>query len=75
MDVEMQGMDGLTATKRIRESGRKSSKVPIIAVTAHSSMKDREVCLAAGMNDYIAKPINIHFLKITIDQWLTSERH
>lgn len=75
MDVEMQGMDGLTATKRIRESGRKSSKIPIIAVTAHSSMKDREVCLAAGMNDYIAKPINIHFLKITIDQWLTSERH
>jgi len=74
MDVEMQGMDGLTATKRIRESGRRSAKVPIIAVTAHSSMKDREVCLAAGMNDYIAKPINIHFLKITIDQWLTSER-
>ncbi|MFA7289162.1 MAG: response regulator [Melioribacteraceae bacterium] len=74
MDVEMQGMDGLTATKRIRESGRRCAKVPIIAVTAHSSMKDREVCLAAGMNDYIAKPINIHFLKITIDQWLTSER-
>lgn len=47
-------------------------KIPIIAVTAHSSMKDREKCLAAGMNDYIAKPINIHFLKLTIDQWLNT---
>ncbi|TSA30665.1 MAG: response regulator [Ignavibacteriales bacterium] len=70
MDVEMTDMDGITATKKIRESSGRYSKIPIIAVTAHSSMKDRERCLAAGMDDYIAKPINIHFLKITIDQWL-----
>lgn len=70
MDVEMTDMDGITATKKIRESAGNFSKIPIIAVTAHSSMKDREKCLAAGMDDYIAKPINIHFLKITIDQWL-----
>lgn len=70
MDVEMTDMDGITATKKIRESSNRFSKIPIIAVTAHSSMKDREKCLAAGMDDYIAKPINIHFLKITIDQWL-----
>jgi len=70
MDVEMTDMDGITATKKIRESSGANSKIPIIAVTAHSSMKDREKCLAAGMDDYIAKPINIHFLKITIDQWL-----
>ncbi len=70
MDVEMTDMDGITATKKIRELQGKFSKVPIIAVTAHSSMKDREKCLASGMDDYIAKPINIHFLKITIDQWL-----
>jgi len=70
MDVEMTDMDGITATKKIRESSGVNSKIPIIAVTAHSSMKDREKCLAAGMDDYIAKPINIHFLKITIDQWL-----
>ena len=70
MDVEMTDMDGITATKKIRESSGRYSKIPIIAVTAHSSMKDREKCLAAGMDDYIAKPINIHFLKITIDQWL-----
>jgi PAS domain S-box-containing protein len=70
MDIEMTDIDGITATKRIRELSGKESKIPIIAVTAHSSMKDREKCLAAGMDDYIAKPINIHFLKLTIDQWL-----
>ena len=76
MDVEMVDMDGITTTKKIRELEGKVSKIPIIAVTAHSSMKDREKCLAAGMDDYIAKPINIHFLKLTIDQWLNSaHRH
>ena len=75
MDVEMTDMDGITATKKVRELGGKESKIPIIAVTAHSSMKDREKCLAAGMDDYIAKPINIHFLKLTIDQWLKSSHH
>ena len=72
MDIEMQDMDGIEATKKIRELDPPMSKIPIIAVTAHSSMKDREKCLAAGMNDYIAKPINIHFLKMTIDQWLNT---
>ena len=72
MDIEMSDMDGLTATKKIRELESTVAKIPIIAVTAHSSMKDREKCLAAGMDDYIAKPINIHFLKITIDQWLNA---
>ncbi|MBU0474945.1 MAG: response regulator [Bacteroidetes bacterium] len=70
MDVEMAGMDGLEATKRIRALEPPTSKIPIIAVTAHSSMKDREKCLASGMDDYIAKPININFMKITIDHWL-----
>jgi CheY-like chemotaxis protein len=74
MDIEMADVDGITATKKIREIDGPVSKIPIIAVTAHSSMKDRERCLAAGMDDYIAKPINIHFLKITIDQWLNSNR-
>ncbi|MBA4407258.1 hypothetical protein C0389_08295 [bacterium] len=74
MDVEMTDMDGITATKKIRLLEEPVSKIPIIAVTAHSSMKDREKCLAAGMDDYIAKPINIHFLKITIDQWLNASK-
>jgi hypothetical protein len=75
MDVEMTDMDGVTATRKIRELPGVNSKIPVIAVTAHSSMKDREKCLAAGMDDYIAKPINIHFLKLTIDQWLNSTKY
>lgn len=74
MDIEMDDMDGMTATKIIRALPNPIAKIPIIAVTAHSSMKDREMCLNGGMDDYIAKPINIHFLKITIDQWLHLER-
>ena len=70
MDVEMPDMDGIKATKIIRELDTQVNTIPIIAVTAHSSMKDREKCLASGMNDYIAKPININFMKMTIDQWL-----
>ena len=70
MDVEMPNMDGIKATKLIRELDPPVNQVPIIAVTAHSSMKDREKCLASGMNDYIAKPININFMRMTIDQWL-----
>ncbi|KAF0151932.1 MAG: multi-sensor hybrid histidine kinase [Ignavibacteria bacterium] len=73
MDVEMTEMDGITATQKIRELPAPYSKIPIIAVTARSSMKDRERCLNSGMDDYIAKPINIHFLKITIDQWLNAK--
>ncbi len=73
MDVEMAEMDGLESTKRIRALEPPTSKIPIIAVTAHSSMKDREKCLASGMDDYIAKPININFMKMTIDHWLLKE--
>ncbi|NLT52175.1 MAG: response regulator [Ignavibacteria bacterium] len=71
MDIEMTDLDGIAATKKIRELDSQSKNIPIIAVTAHSSMKDREKCLAAGMNDYIAKPININFLKMIIDKWLS----
>ncbi|MCK5086043.1 MAG: response regulator [Melioribacteraceae bacterium] len=75
MDIEMADMDGLEATQKIRDLDPPASKIPIIAVTAHSSMKDRDKCLAAGMDDYIAKPININFMKMTIDQWLFKEVH
>ncbi len=70
MDVEMQDMDGITTTKKIREIEGSLNRIPIIAVTAHSSMKDRQRCINSGMDDYISKPININFLKMTIDQWL-----
>jgi CheY-like chemotaxis protein len=74
MDIELNGMDGLEATKIIRDLDSEKSNIPIIAATAKSSMKDRERCLAAGMNDYISKPINITFMKMTIDQWLNQKK-
>ena len=70
MDIELKGVNGLEATQKIRLLDESIKDIPIIAVTAHSSMKDREKCLVAGMNDYISKPINITFLKMTIDQWI-----
>ncbi|MBL1212638.1 MAG: response regulator [Ignavibacteriae bacterium] len=73
MDVEMEGMDGIAATEKIRSLEGDISSIPIIALTAHSSMKDRERCLSGGMNDYIAKPINVQFLKIIIDEWLNQK--
>ncbi|GAH39582.1 unnamed protein product, partial [marine sediment metagenome] len=66
MDIQMPGMDGLEATRRIRE---KDSDLPIIAVTARSFKADKDKCLAAGCNDYIAKPIAPHKLIAKINQY------
>ena len=55
MDVEMPKMDGFAAVKMIRKDG--FTDIPIIALTAHAMPEDRERCLAAGMNDYISKPL------------------
>jgi signal transduction histidine kinase/CheY-like chemotaxis protein len=60
MDVQMPNMDGLKATEEIRKREQVTGKhTPIIALTAHVSMQDRQKCLAAGMNDFIAKPIKL----------------
>jgi CheY-like chemotaxis protein/HPt (histidine-containing phosphotransfer) domain-containing protein len=58
MDVQMPGLDGFGATARIRDTERASgAHMPIIAMTAYAGENDRERCLAAGMDDYVAKPI------------------
>jgi signal transduction histidine kinase len=62
MDCQMPVMDGLEATKRIRSSDARTKNVPIIAVTANAMAGDREMCLSAGMNDYVAKPIRLDAL-------------
>jgi len=66
MDIQMPRMDGLEATRRIRE---KDSDLPIIAVTARSFKADKDKCLAAGCNDYIAKPIAPQKLIAKINQY------
>jgi CheY-like chemotaxis protein len=72
MDCQMPGMDGYEATEEIRryEAEAAKSPVPIIAVTASVIKGDRERCLAVGMNDYLAKPIDPDLLISRINHWL-----
>jgi CheY-like chemotaxis protein len=67
MDCQMPEMDGFEATRRIRAEGR---RVPIIAMTAGATVGDRERCLDAGMDDYIAKPVQTPELHRKLDRYL-----
>ncbi len=71
MDVSMPVMNGLDATRRIRQlEMANQSHSPIIGVTAHALESDREMCLAAGMDDYLSKPISPERLEEKIRQWM-----
>jgi len=70
MDVQMPKMDGYQATQEIRKLPR-GDKIPVIGMTANAFEKDRQACLAAGMNDFVSKPLEFeHFLAV-VAHWLT----
>lgn len=72
MDVQMPEMDGLEATRAIRERG--FDTIPIAAMTAHAIEGDREMCLEAGMDDYISKPIKREVVFQVLQKWVLDKR-
>lgn len=74
MDVQMPTMDGLQATSAIRSLRSEVSSVPIIAMTAHAMPGDRDRCLAAGMDEYISKPIDARQLVLLVESATRTQR-
>lgn len=74
MDIQMPVMDGFTATKLIRKSEGKR-KIPIIAMTAYALQEDADRCLAAGMDDYLSKPVDLKEFTHHVRKWVRLGNH
>jgi two-component system, sensor histidine kinase and response regulator len=76
MDCQMPVLDGYDTAREIRrrEAAEQSGRVPIIAMTANAMQGDRELCLAAGMDDYVTKPISRELLDEVLDRWLPAHQ-
>ena len=73
MDLSMPVLDGIAATKLIRELSGTKKNVPIVAMTANAFADDRDQCIAAGMNDFMTKPINASNLYQCIKKWVPTQ--
>ncbi len=73
MDVQMPGLDGYAATKQIRAGESDSDRLPIVAMTANVVAGERERCLAAGMDDFLTKPVGREALARTLAKWLSDQ--
>jgi signal transduction histidine kinase/CheY-like chemotaxis protein len=74
MDCLMPDMDGFEATRRIRATGAIGMRTPIIAMTANAFARDRAECIAAGMTDYLSKPVRRQELEEKLDHWLLKDK-
>jgi CheY-like chemotaxis protein len=73
MDLQMPEMDGLEASRQIRQRLPAHRQPKIIALTANAVQGDREVCLAAGMDDYVSKPVKLHEIEEAIRRQFTPQ--
>jgi PAS domain S-box-containing protein len=69
MDCQMPVMDGLAAARAIRVAEPHGTRIPIVALTGNAMPGDREACVAAGMDDYLAKPFSLTALRAMLDRW------
>jgi two-component system, sensor histidine kinase and response regulator len=71
MDMRMPEMDGLAATRAIRQAERAGGgRIVVVALTANVLEGDREACIAAGMDDFLAKPLALDMLRVMLERWL-----
>ena len=73
MDCQMPEIDGYAATRRIRSTSSVNARTPIIALTARCMAEDRELCLNAGMDAYLTKPVHMDKLEEAVREWVGKE--
>ncbi|WP_281646548.1 response regulator [Parendozoicomonas sp. Alg238-R29] len=75
MDIQMPGMDGLEATRQLRQNEKQGEHLPVIALTAHALAEEQKELMKAGMNDYLTKPVSEQQLLHIISDWADKPRN